>query len=77
MYRRPLRDQSRAVGLDLRRPTRDGADGAGEFGDLASVVERVAVPGERGDPGGIGAGGELALGVDDGVQLHPDARVDV
>lgn len=32
---------------------------------------------ERGNPRGVGAGGELALRVDDGVQLHRDSRVKV
>lgn len=77
MRRRPLRDQARAICLDLCRPTRDGSDGAGEFGDLSGVVECVTVSGERGDPAGIGAGGQLALGVDDGVQFHRDAGVEV
>ena len=32
---------------------------------------------KSGDPPGICAGGELALGVDDRVQFHRDTRVDV
>lgn len=77
MGRRPLRDETRAVGLDLRRPTRERADSAGEFGDLPRAVECVPVACERGDPCRVGAGGEFTLGVHDGVQLHGDTRIDV
>jgi hypothetical protein len=75
--RRPLRDQARSVSLALARPARERTHGAGEFGDLAPVVESLPVACERGDPPRIRAGGELTLGVDDGMQLHCDARVEV
>ena len=73
----PLRDQSRPVRLDLVRPPRQWTDRAGELRNLAVVADREPVAGERCDPGGVGAGGELAFRVHDRVELHGDPGVDV
>lgn len=77
MRHRPLRDQARSVPLDLARPARERTHGSGEFGDLAGVIQSVPVARKCGDPRGVCARGELAFGVDDGMQLHRDARVEV
>lgn len=73
----PSSKEHRPVGLDLRRPPRERSHRVLDLGDLTVGIERQAVAGQRAEPEGIGAGGELSSGVDDRVHLHRHARVDV
>ena len=72
----PRRDEAGTVELDLVRAARQRTNDVRELRDLAIVVERVPVGGECRDPPRVGARGELALGVDHGVELHRHARVE-
>jgi len=73
MFAAPLLDQPQTVGLDPVRPARQRMHNVGELRDLPLLVERVAMSRESGDPLRVCARGQLALGIDDGVELHGHA----
>ncbi len=73
----PLGQACGAVRFDLVRPARQWPDKVLQFGDLAVLGQGVALGRESGHPLGVGAGGQVAFAVDDVLELHGHAGVDV
>ena len=73
----PLGETRGTVRLDLVGAARQRPHDVLKLLDLTVSRQRVPVPGKCGDPHRVGAHRDLALGVDQGVQLHRDPRVHV